>query len=391
MTTKGALTASVFFLPILLLCRQAGADYPELPQSPPLSGRVTGSYPLASLPEHVAAPDGRLTLFADFDDVDDTYGQYVAVYLVNRTDKRIGFFSQDYDIYVKLEALTDSGEWERAQPHYSSSCGNSYDMTPSLKPGTFFKFGGYYPAEGEPRIVRYRLYHRHALVVDDDAPEDEHRLRRNGKKIPIHLVSNSGTGRVSLQTIAATRTDSMAIGFGNFTTVRDIALGTVKKPPNSWAPLSRLGAVLALHRFATPEALALLEELMDDSDRGISEAAVAAVALMGLEFPPAEERFQQLLQSEKPDIRAAAVWALKERPITPEVLGYAQELLADDDLWIRVAAMGVLGSQCKEDPEMRALISRLNRSTDPKIRSVFETTLLPTCINYSEPGTIQPP
>lgn len=387
-TMNYSLSGSVFVLPFLMLGVKARAESPGVPHRFLFSSRVTTSHALESLPEQVEAPDGQLSLVADYDDVG---GHSIALYLVNRTDTRIGFFAQDSDVYVKLEAWNETGEWERAQVHRSSWCGNSYHVTPGLSPDEFFKFRGYYPQEGERHAVRYRLYGRHALVLDDDASGSGNLIRPKGEKMAIHLVSNSGPGWASPQTIAATRTDSMAIAFGNFAIVRDIALGVAQEPQRSWRQPSRREAVRAMKRFPTPEALALLDRLVNDSDRGIPGAAVMAIGMMGLEFEAAEERFQALLQDENTDLRFAANLALRERPISPEVLSYAEALLADDELWIRWAAMSILGRQYKNDPDIRAMINRLSRSSEPKIRSVFENMLLPTCIDYSEPGITRPP
>lgn len=387
-TIKYSRLVSIFALAFLMLDVVARAELHRNRHGEVLTSSVGKPRALSSLPKHVVAPDGQLSLFADYDDVD---GHLVALYLVNRTQMRIEFSSQDGDIYVKLQALNEAGEWERAQVHRSSWCGNSYYMTPSLRANEYFKFGGYYPQEGERRTVRYRLYRRDAFVLDDDALETVGWFSPKGERLAIQLVSNVGTGRVSLQTIAATRTDAMAGGFGNFATVRDIALGVAQESQRPWRQPSRREAVRALKRFPTREGLALLDTLLADSDRGIPAAAVMAIGMMGLEFEAAEMRFQELLQDKNTELRMAAVMALGERPITPEVLDYVEELLADDELWIRWAAMSVLGGQCKKDPKIREMINRWSRSSDPKIRSVFENMLLPTCIDYSEPGITRPP
>jgi hypothetical protein len=85
-----------------------------------LAGLARAAEPLANkkLPARVKAPDGKLTLFADFDDVRDGT---VTLYLVNRTDEKVVLDTQDGVLYVKLQARAkDSGAWERAEGHIFS-------------------------------------------------------------------------------------------------------------------------------------------------------------------------------------------------------------------------------------------------------------------------------
>src|SRR5689334_16626404 len=80
--------------------------------------------PLVELPKHIAAPAGKLTLYADF--VAKEEGG-VPLYVINRSDAPVCFMSQDSDIYLKLERQAADGRWERAQSHVGSDCGVSYD------------------------------------------------------------------------------------------------------------------------------------------------------------------------------------------------------------------------------------------------------------------------
>lgn len=352
MSTIGySLSVILLILPSLMPGVEAAAESSRARHRVRLSNRVAKSLAVSTLPEHVVAPDGQLSLFADYDDVG---GDRVALYLVNRTDKRIGFFAQDNDVYVKLEALNEAGEWERAQVHRSSWCGNSYFRKPSLRPDEFFRFGGYHPQEGERRTVRYRLYSHEALVLDDDASED-HPFRHEGERVAIHLVSHSGEGMVSLQAIAQARRDSLAIKYGNFSTVRDIALGLTQKLPYSMHTLARSDAARSLRCFPTAEALALLESLANDPDGRVASAAVASIAVMGLEFEPAEALFQELLKGKDVYARFAAAWAVD----------------------------GLVG-HCSENPEIHGFINRLYQSRDPEIRSQFQTVLFPMFLDYSK-------
>jgi hypothetical protein len=333
-----------------------------------------------SLPGHVVAPQGQLTLYADYADVGQ---ETVALYLVNRTEHRLGFDSQDGDIYVKLEAMTGEDRWERAQTHLNSWCGNSYMVTPSLRPGEYFRFVGYAPSEGETRSVRYRAYNQSAYILNDDTPDRFDMIRRDLEKMPLDLVSNVGTGKVPPEAIEAARRDALATQFGTFETVRDLALGITKA---GGLGQSRSTAVQALGRFPKEESLAVVRELLADADAAVGAAAMRALAQMGLKLESAEELYQKMLRSDDVQLRAAALHALDERPITPEVILFAKEQLAHDDLVVRVMAMIVLGSRCKEEPQIKAYINSIYDDPDPKIQSVFETILISPCINYQDRG-----
>lgn len=226
-----------------------------------LSTRVGTPDALERLPEHVPSNDGKLTLFADYSDV---RGDHVVLYLINRTDRRIGFSAQDSDPYVKLEALSESGQWERAQRHVFSWCGNSYMAVPALCPGEFFRFLGYYPTEGDPSVVRYRIFRDSALVLND--PPDE--LESYGifpekqEKIPLNLVSNEGRGRVLKSDIDMARYDKLAVRFGSFDAIREMALGLAEPSTRTWERRSRKEAVDALQRFPDKRAAAAFEGLL---------------------------------------------------------------------------------------------------------------------------------
>lgn len=374
--------SSVYSLLLALLlngAESAAADTPEVPRV--YSSSWVGSpLPVSSMPEHVVAPDGELTLYADYGDFT---GDSLTLYLVNRTQQRIGFSSQDGDPYVKLEAMTKDGRWERAQTHRSSWCGNSYFVTPCLRPGHYFRFAGYFPPDGERRTVRYRVYREHAFILEDDDPDRFYSIRRDLEKIPLNLISNVGEGKVRLADIYKSRRDAFAVPYGSFETVRDLALGKTKGPSFG---LRSVAAVAALGRFPTEESLALLRDLLTDDDRSIPFAAMRALARIGPELDPAEQLYQEYLQGDDVQLRMMATMALKERPVTPEVIRFAKQQLGHDDLTVRVAGMSVLAGQCKQDPEMKAFINSLYDDPDPKIQSVFETVLYPTCINHQERG-----
>jgi hypothetical protein len=107
----------------------------------------------AELPASVAAPEGKLTLYADFSAAE---GDGVPVYLVNRTREPVKLDGQDGSLFLKLAHKDESGRWRRAQTHASATCGNSYYPV-VLKPGQHFRTKGYRPAHGSPGTVRYQL------------------------------------------------------------------------------------------------------------------------------------------------------------------------------------------------------------------------------------------
>jgi len=350
--------------------------YIELPKTknagPPLPG--------SSLPEHIIAPEGELTLFADYGDAPTSP---VVLYLVNRTPHRIAFSAQDSDIYVKLEAETETERWERAQPHRHSGCGNSYMVFPILAPGQYFRFSGYLPSDGELRNVRYRLYREEAFVVDDKTDATDLFLHeKEFDKYPLQLVSNAGMGRIRAEDVEESRRDGFALGMGPFEVVRDLVMGM--KPGES-TTLSQW-AVDALGSFPTEESLALVRGLLPDPDEQTGKAAMRALARMGLKSASAERLYQELLRGADVRLKANATYALTERPVTPEVVEFAKQQLSHDDLHVRVAAVSVLSSRCTYDPSIKAFSNSIYEEPDPRIQSVFETVLFPGCINYEERG-----
>ena len=215
---------------------------------------------MSFLPKHVVAPEGRLTLFADFGDI---RGENIILYLVNRTSVPAQFEWQDGDIYVKLEFMNDQGVWTRAQAHRYSGCGTSYAATPVLAPGRYFKFLGYFPSEGEAKEVRYRRY-----------AGNEVRYRRYA--VNLDLVSNVGRGRVRLAEVKAAATDRMAIKTGDFAFVSRIATGELKLPKDKhdWVNPREVAVYTLAHERFKKEAVApILERLLEDADKDVARGA----------------------------------------------------------------------------------------------------------------------
>lgn len=356
-----------------------GQELPRLPRFY-FQSILRHALPIADLPAHIDAPDGQLTLYADFKDIE---GESITIYLVNRTEHRIGFSAQDGNPYLKLEAVDVNGNWERAQPHYHSWCGNSYMHSPSLRPGEFFKTQGWYPSEGTSTTVRYRIFSDSAAILDDDASENETWMRHDREKLPIFLVSNSGSGKIVPAAIDGARTDGLAPLYGSFETVRNLALGITK---GSGLGNDRTGAIRQLGRFPTAECLELVLQLIHDTQPRVSQAAMIALEKMGMKLEAAEEAFQGFLMQDDIQLRLPALSALRARPTTPDIIAFAKGLLSDDELPIRVTAMSMIAQHCKDDAEIKAYINSLYDDPDPKIRSVFDSAIFPTCINYQERG-----
>ena len=360
---------SLFFL----LVAQAGNG--QRP-SAYVSSVVHNPLPLASLPDHVEAPEGKITLFADFADVD---GEAVTIYLINRSDKRVAFAAQDDNPYLKLESLDDDGRWERAQVHHSSWCGNSYFHRPILGPNEYFKTQGYFPSRGEQRTVRYRVFNNFAYILGDEVTDRPLWMRDDLEQLPIRLVSNTGIGNVVASEIEAARRDSLASAFGRWETVRDLVLGVTK---GTGFLFSRTQTVEQLWRFPTEESLSMLDDLINGSDRSASASAMRALARMGQTFEPAETQYQMYLTCDDVELRTSATMALSTRPLTPEVFAFVKQQLNHDEYSVRVTAIAVLARHCKEDPEVRAYINEIYDDPGPKLRSVFETIRLPSCIKH---------
>lgn len=68
-------------------------------------------------------------------------------------------------------------------------------------------------------------------------------------------------------------------------------------------------------------------------------------------------------------LRAAAIQALSDRPMDLEIIDNMQLLLAESEMRIRAAALGVLGKACREFPDAHAVILEHKYDPDPVIRS----------------------
>lgn len=175
----------VFAAVFLLFSAVAHAEKEGTPPPAPIQIGFAGMpRPAVELPDHVSAPQGQVTFWADFAHATDGG---VPLYLVNRTESVQSYSSQDHDLYVKLEYKNQAGKWIRAQTHFPSWCGNSY-YPAGLPPGHFFMFYGYQPKDGHKQVVRY------------------------ASAVNTKLYSNEGEGLISEDDVKDAGKDSMAAG-----------------------------------------------------------------------------------------------------------------------------------------------------------------------------------
>ncbi|MBL9200161.1 MAG: hypothetical protein JNL39_06620, partial [Opitutaceae bacterium] len=236
-----------------------GAEPERLPPSALYRGGLETQIPNHALPAHVVAPEGQLTLFADYA---ASRAEGVLLYLVNRTGQPVLLPHQDGDLYLKLETPTPDGRWQRAQAHLSSTCGNSYGVL-NLPAGQHFILLGYQPSQGRKATVRFSMPH--------GAP----------------LLSNAGEGLVADTDIADANRDDMARARLPFRTERTFVA--------NWASLqtSWSARVAGLRLIAHWEenghyrarATELLAEARTEDSPEAKAAAEAIAAILGAPWP----------------------------------------------------------------------------------------------------------
>ena len=177
--------------------------------------RWTQLKPVAELPKHVAAPAGKLSLYADYDDVGQAH---VALYLVNRTKKAIRFPNLGRWVDSRLEFRNEAGRWQRAQRIHFSTCLGVVDCEKlSLDPETYVCREGWRPATGTIRQIRYKLYEEH---------EDGQRFT---------IASNVGYGPVDPEEVKVAATDgkhqpnSAAMSFHALDTISEFFVSQEKR------------------------------------------------------------------------------------------------------------------------------------------------------------------
>lgn len=145
----------------------------------------------SALPSYIEAKDGRITFFADQNEISSNS---IALYLVNRTHGDLMITNQDGFFPHLMEGLFFDGKWVRAQTYKTSWCGNSI-FSIFLKHDEYIKSYSYYPTSGIPTKVRYNCI----TCGSSDFPGY---VATNGMK------SNEITGFIRLNDIIQTMHDS---------------------------------------------------------------------------------------------------------------------------------------------------------------------------------------
>jgi hypothetical protein len=145
--------------------------------------RAHGPFPNVELPAQVIAPDGQLTLFADYS---NSTKDGVPLYLINRTNRPITVPAEYDELYIKLHGKSADGYWQRAQAALFGSCGTRNPPS-QVSPGQHLRTFGYQPSGGTMGETRYQFVH---------AMED--------------VISNTGSGRWSEDDMRASNSDQLA-------------------------------------------------------------------------------------------------------------------------------------------------------------------------------------
>lgn len=89
----------------------------------------------------LSIPSNRLSLLIDTARVDTFAGRYYgfSLYLTNTTADTFLFRGQDSQLYMKVQAQDEKGQWKDIQYMPETFCGNSYHWLP-LEPGAYWKF-----------------------------------------------------------------------------------------------------------------------------------------------------------------------------------------------------------------------------------------------------------
>jgi hypothetical protein len=288
------------------------------------------------LPRHVPAPEGRLSLFADFADVDSEKNE-ITLYIVNRTEKDIVFPNQDRDIYIKQTILKD-GNWQRTEKHQFSWCGNSYMNPITVKSGRFLKYKARYPSKGKDAEVRYQLFN--ASFGDVSTTE---------------LISNVGKGKVDPDQVRAASTDTMAIRTGSFDFLsKIIRREIVIEKQDHIQP--REAALYALNRHKNPGTLALLKDVLAEEKLAQNEFYGAYFSLIDLDKAEAVAWSMKVLNDKKHPLRlnvAQQAWRTRD----PEIMKYFQSIVGDYKDPAFISVLACVASE--KNPETLALLDRI--------------------------------
>lgn len=283
--------------------------------SPLYHANIPYPRPTVELPSQVPAPQGKVTLWADFAHAEE---EGIHLYLVNRSGSMQSYSSQDNDLYIKLEYQNAAGKRLRAQTHLSSLCGNSYRLV-TLPPGQFFAFYGYRPKEGKRHAVRY------ASTANEG------------------LISNEGEGIISDEDLSLVKKDSFAKSLIPGAIHSSIYVDS-RKPPEYALDWNRASVAVRLLKLMerNEAAIELVEKLKvklesQPASERVKEARLAVDELLSYTWPEETKRDSLL----KRCIKTAA----EERPQRPRI-GTLES--APNLLWSLLAEM--LGDNSWQPP-----------------------------------------
>jgi hypothetical protein len=245
--------------------------------------------PNVGLPPQVVAPEGKLTLFADFAHATELA---CPVYLVNRTGKPLTLTDQGGSLFLKLFHAREHGSWQRAQAHIYSNCGNSFRFPSQLQPGNYVKTSGYISARGRMGKIRYQLF---------DTEEGA-------------IVSNDGTGRWNPQDVTDSLNDEMSAldEIPEPDAIREIhAIPLIADPSQRREVMENGLACLDLigrgpNRGRLRQGLQSLKAVLDPSDYDKSQFYWPAVLLPPETLDQAKARMQEIANRPAADPSPAA-------------------------------------------------------------------------------------
>ncbi len=277
------------------------------PRQVALAARLVSAKPIADLPQHVCAPPGQLTLYADFS---DTTKDGIALYVINTTDDSLSFTSDDEQLLVRLEAEQPDGTWVRAQKYFHIGCISERRCWP-LGPGEYFFFRGRYPSDGKACRVRYKLYPSNVSVGDPAA-----RRRKD-----VQAMSNVGIGRVSAEDVREAKYDHLALKYGSFEVISEMALRRV--PSGRMSEHLQNEAIGALSRFPNESSVDLLERILETSEPRQQLVAVRALASVVMQNATLVPRVRPLVMSCSEDddnrLSRTAAYILE---LLPDIVGW---------------------------------------------------------------------
>lgn len=250
------------------------------------------------LPERVQAPDGVVSLFADYDDL---WQGGVVVYVVNKSSQPLALQAQDHEIYLKQETRDENGKWTRSETHDYSDCGNSYRSV-EFPPGTYRCYLGWIPQSDHVAEVRY-----HVQGHDD-------------------LVSNVGRLPFDPKLITRCRYDAMALGSGSQEAIEIVLFGDPETKEKIWGILPEEeargqveSAILGLARMDPAIARPIIDRFFVQEELP-DECFEEMLSLLGEEHPQLVQPFaRQALEggpSQKRDIVLSNPWLFQRDPAT---------------------------------------------------------------------------